>query len=560
VSIKQQRNRTVRHNAKGMAVVTGGQALARALRAEGIEIVFGIVGTHNATLFDGLFDVPELRVIAARHETSAGFMADGYARASGRIAACMVVPGPGVTNLMTALGQAYLDSVPILAIAGQNPSNRIDHRLEDFHELHAQLDVVQSVTVSAQRLKSPAEAPTLVRAAIRLMRSQRPRPTFIEVPLDVAEARQEVQDLAPSEVGPVRSLGDQQAIRRAVELLQQAKRPLTFAGGGVISAEAGPLLRAIAGQLGAPVIMTVHGRGAIPDDDPLSLGDGWSRLDFFDAFLAQADVCLAVGTNFETVTDSSRGAKLPNTLIHVDIDPTAIGRHRPATIGIVGDAQRVLQHLAAELGPPTEKPPWCDMPAARAEKRAGLKKVAGPVVDLLDDLRSALPRDAIVADDLCLPGYWSPLALEVFEPRTLLHPGMFGTLGYALPAAIGAQLGRPDRVAVALAGDGGFLYTSQELATAVQQQVNVVAIVFNDNAYGALRLYQDRMHGGRRIGVDLTSPDFSKLAEAYGARGVKLRSVDELHKNVAEAVDRGGVSVIECPLDSDFLNVPPPWL
>jgi thiamine pyrophosphate-dependent acetolactate synthase large subunit-like protein len=544
----------------GMPLVTGGQALARALRAEGVDIAFGIVGTHNATLFDGLYDVPELRVITARHEGSAGFMADGYARASGRIAACIVVPGPGVTNLMTALGQAYLDSVPILAIAGQNPSDRIDHRLEDFHELHAQLDAVQSVTVSAKRLRAPAEAPTLVRDAMRLMRSQRPRPTFIEVPLDVAEARQEVADLAPSEAGPPRPQGDPQTIRRAIELLKQAKRPLVFAGGGVISAEAGPVLRAVAGQLGAPVIMTVHGRGAVPDDDSLSLGDGWSRLDFFDAFLAQADVCLAVGANFETVTDSSRGAKLPEMLIHVDIDPTAIGRHRPATIGIVGDAQRVLQQLATELGPPAEKQPWCDMPAARAEKRAGLRKAAGPVIDLLDDVRSALPRDAIVADDLCLPGYWSPLALAVFEPRTLLHPGMFGTLGYALPAAIGAQLGRPDRVAVALCGDGGFLYTSQELATAVQQQVNVIAIVFNDNAYGALKLYQDRVHDGRRIGVDLKSPDFSKLAEAYGARGVKLRSVDELRINVAEAVDRGGVTVIECPQEGEFLNVPPPWL
>jgi thiamine pyrophosphate-dependent acetolactate synthase large subunit-like protein len=549
----------VRHNAD-MAVVTGGLALARALRAEGISTVFGIVGTHNDSVFDGLYDVPELRVIPARHEGSAGFMADGYARASGRIAACLVVPGPGVTNLMTALGQAYLDSVPILAIAGQNPSGRIDHRLEDFHELHAQLEVVRSVTASAARMLSPSAAPALVRDAVRLMRSQRPRPTFIEVPLDVAEARQEVAESGPSEGGVPRPTGDSAAIKHAAEVLTHARRPVLFAGGGVISAEAGPTLRKVAGVLGAPVIMTVHGRGAVADDDPLSLGDGWSRLDFFDGFLAQADTCLAVGANFETVTDFSRGAKLPDTLVHVDIDPTAIGRHRPATIGIVGDAQLVLERLLVELGARSEQAPWCDMAAARAAKRAGLKLAAGPVVDLLDDLRSALPRDAIVADDLCLPGYWSPLALEVFEPRTLLHPGMFGTLGYALPAAIGAQLGRPDRVAVALAGDGGFLYTSQELATAVQQQLNVIALVFNDNAYGALKLYQDRLHGGRRIGVDLTSPDFSKLGEAYGARGVRLRSVDELQRSVAEAVDRGGVTVIECPLDGEFLNVPPPWL
>jgi acetolactate synthase-1/2/3 large subunit len=171
-----------------------------------------------------------------------------------------------------------------------------------------------------------------------------------------------------------------------------------------------------------------------------------------------------------------------------------------------------------------------------------------------------LPRDAIVTDDLCLPGYWSPLVLDVFEPRTLLHPGMFGTLGYAFPAAVGASIGRPDRVAVALSGDGGFLYSSQELATAVQQQVNMVAIVFNDNAYGALRLFQDRLFAGRRIGTNLRSPDFAQLGSAYGATGVKLKAASELSGAVAEAIDRGGVSVIDCPLTEEFAAIPPPWL
>src|SRR5207302_6234662 len=198
-------------------------------------------------------------------------------------------------------------------------------------------------------------APHLVRAAVRLMRGQRPKPTYIEVPLDVAVASAEVDEPQPTEDGTLRAAGAIDEIRRAAELLRNAKRPVVFAGGGVIAAEAGAVLRGVASQLGAPVIMTVHGRGAVSDEDALSLGDGWSRLDFFDAFLAEADACLAVGANFETVTDSSRGAKLPETLIHVDIDPTAIGRHRPATIGIVGDAQRVLERLAAELSPPAEK-------------------------------------------------------------------------------------------------------------------------------------------------------------------------------------------------------------
>jgi thiamine pyrophosphate-dependent acetolactate synthase large subunit-like protein len=544
-----------------MTRLSGAQALARALRNNGVRVLFGIVGTHNVALFDGLFEVPEIRVIPARHEGGAGFMADGFARASGQIAACLVVPGPGVTNLMTALGQAYLDSAPILALAGQNPSDRLDQRLEEFHELHGQLEIVRSVTSSAERLLHAAEAPEMVRRAVRLMRSGRPQPAYIEVPLDVASASEEVVELQPSEEAPRRPAGGAADIARAAVALKSAARPLVVAGGGVISSEAGHVLRQVAGRLGAPVLATVHGRGAVADDDPLSLGDGWSHHDFFDGFLSQADVCLAVGTNFETVTDFWRGARLPSNLIHVDIDPTAIGRHRPVSVGIVGDARLVLEQLLTELGPNrSEAPPWCDIPTVKGDKREALRRVAGPVIDLLDDLRSALPRDAIVADDLCLPGYWAPLALDVFEPRTLLHPGMFGTLGYALPAAIGAQIGRPDRVAVSLSGDGGFLYTSQELATAVQQEVNVVSIVFNDHAYGALRLFQDRLHGGRRIGTDLRSPDFAKLGEAYGAVGVRLASADGLATAVSDAVARGGVTVIECPLGPEFAAIPPPWV
>jgi acetolactate synthase-1/2/3 large subunit len=260
------------------------------------------------------------------------------------------------------------------------------------------------------------------------------------------------------------------------------------------------------------------------------------------------------------VTDPDRGAKLPDPVVQIDIDPSALGRHRAITVGIAGDARLVLERLAAELGDTTAMQPWCDVPGLRALKRREMEAKAGPVLGLLDAVRAEIPRDTMVADDLCLPGYWSLPALDIYEPRTFLNPGMFGTLGYALPAAIGANIGRPERKAVALCGDGGFLYTSQELATAVQEQVDVVAIVFNDNAYGALKMFQDRHHGGRRIGVELRNPDFAKLADAYGANGVKLRASADLGPAVADAIGRRGPSVIECPLDFDLSNVLPPWM
>ena len=542
-----------------MARLRGGQAVARALQAEGIDTVFGIVGTHNSLIFDGLTDLSDLRVVTTRHEGGAGFMADGFARATGRPAACIVVPGPGLTNVMTALGQAYLDSVPVLAIAGQNPVSTLDRRLEEFHELHGSLQIAESVTVSATRLTSPADAPGAIRDAVRLMRSAHPRPTFVEVPLDVAGAEAEVEMLPPVEDFP-RASGDPEAIKRAAEVLDRARRPVILAGGGVIAAEAGRALRAVAARLGAPIIMTGHGRGAVPDDDPLSLGDGWGRLTYFDELFAEADATLIVGWSLDYVTDALRAARVPGPIVQIDIDPAAIGRHREVAVGIVGDARLALERLERELSGPHPPGAWCDVDAVRARKRAELVEKAGPVLELLDAIRAVLPRDAIVADDLCLPGYWALVALDIYEPRTFMHPGMFGTLGYALPAAVGASIGRPDRKAVALCGDGGFLYTSQELATAVQEQVDLVAIVFNDNAYGALKLFQDRHHGGRRIGVELRNPDFAKLAEAYGAHGVKLRTSVDLGPALADALGRRGPALIECPLDFDLTGVLPPWM
>jgi acetolactate synthase-1/2/3 large subunit len=542
-----------------MARLRGGQAVARALHAEGIDTVFGIVGTHNSLIFDGLTDLPELRVVTTRHEGGAGFMADGFARATGRPAACIVVPGPGLTNLMTALGQSYLDSVPVLAIAGNNPLPTLGRRLEEFHELHGSLQLAGAVTVSAQRLDHPADAPRLIRDAVRLMRTGHPRPTYVEVPLDVAGAEADVEMLPPVEDYP-RAGGSPEAIARAARVLGKARRPVILAGGGVIAAEAGRALEQVAALLGAPIIMAGHGRGAVPDDHPFSLGDGWGRLTYFQDLFREADATLIVGSSLDYVSANDRAASMPDPVVQIDVDHTAIGRHRAASVGIVGDARLILEKLATELGDHEALQPWCDVVAIRAKKRAEMEGLAGPVLGLLDAVRAALPRDAIVADDLCLPGYWAMVALDVYEPRTFLHPGMFGTLGYALPAAIGASIGQPGRKTVALCGDGGFLYTSQELATAVQEQTDVVAIVFNDNAYGALKLFQDRHHGGRRIGVELRNPDFALLAQAYGAHGIKLKRGADLGSALADALGRTGPAVIECPLDFDVSTVLPPWM
>ena len=267
-----------------------------------------------------------------------------------------------------------------------------------------------------------------------------------------------------------------------------------------------------------------------------------------------ASTTLIVGASMDYVTDAERGKKLPDPVVQIDIDPTAIGRHRQVSVGIVGDARLVLEQIGDALGSNSAPATWCNCDAIRATKRAQIAERAGPVLDMLDAVRSALPRDAIVSNDLCLPGYWASAAFDIYEPRTFLHPGMFGTLGYALPAAIGASIGRPDRKVVAIAGDGGFLYTSQELATAVQEQVDVVAIVFNDNAYGALKVFQDRNHGGRRIGVELRNPDFAMLAQAYGASAETIETTADFEPALDRALGQSGIRVLHLKTDVEQIS------
>lgn len=544
-----------------MVEMTGGQAVARSLRAEGVEVAFGIVGTHNFQIFDGLFQTPEIRVVTTRHEQGAGFMADGYARATGKIAAAVVVPGPGLTNILTAMGQSYSDSVPFITITGQNPSDRLDRELEDFHELRNSLAVAGAVSSFAVRASSGSEIPSEIRSAMQAMRGGRPRPTFMEVPMDILGASTGVT-LMDTPLQVIRPAPPAEGIARAATLLAGANRPVVIAGGGVIMAEAQAELLEVARLLGAPVITTCHGKGALPDDHTHALGDGWGRLSVFDGLFAEADACLAVGTRFEVLSDARQGAALPEKLVHIDIDGKVISQVKPATVGVVADARLALAALRDGLRSAGVRPrgPWCDVAAIRAGKVAALERAAGPVYDILRAIRANTPRETIFADDLCLPGYWAMAALDIYEPRTYFHPGMYGTLGYALPAGIGAALGRPDRPVVAMAGDGGFMYTSQELATAVQQKANVTAIVFNDNAYGALKLWQDRFTDGRYVGVALRNPDFARLGEAYGARGIKLESHRDLGPAVADAVAAGGPTVIECPLDFDRDRYVPPWV
>jgi len=540
-----------------MQRMTGGQAVAAALKVEGIDHVFGIVGTHDCPLFDGVVNDPAIRVVTVRHEQGAALMAGGYARASGRIAACFVVPGPGLTNALTGIGMAYSESAPMLVFGGQNTLAQLEREAGHFHELANSVGIAGSVCGYSTRVSTPGDVPKVIRQAMRAMRCQRPRPSYIEMPLDVQSGEADVAPLPPEQYS--RPGGDPSSIARAAEALKSAKRPFIFAGGGVESAEATRPLARLAELLGAPVVTSVFGRGAISDRHPLALGDGWGRFNLYDELLTQADLALVVGSRIDVVSDWNLGARFPQRIVQVDIDPLVVGQRRAVEVGIVGDAASVLDSLAAQIGGGKERACWFDAESFRRRKHAQLAERAGPVLTLVEDLRAALPDDTIFVDDLTLVGYWMPLLLQTYQPRTLIHPGTYGTLGYSLPAAIGAKLACPKQPVVSISGDGGFLFTMQELATARAQNLDLIALVFNDNAFGAIRKYQDRVFNGRHIGAELTNPDFVKLGEAFGVKSLRVEPKD-VGSAVRRAHEAGGLWLIEVPFAPEGPATMVPWM
>ncbi len=540
-----------------MARMTGGKAVAASLKAEGIEHVFGIVGTHNSPLYDGAYQDKALNLVTVRHEQGATLMAAGYARASGRIAASFVVPGPGLTNALSGMGMAYSESAPMLVFGGQNALAQLEREGGHFHELRDSVNVAASVCGYATRVSAAADVPAVVREAVRTMRCQRPRPAYIEIPLDVQNGEADVT--LPSHAEDVRPAGNPDAIARAAAALRSAKRPFIYAGGGADSPAAAPGLARVAESLGAPVVTSVFGRGAISDRHPLALGDGWGRFDLYDDLLEQADMALVVGSRIDVVSDVNTGARFPQRIVQIDIDPLIVGQRRAVEVGIVGDASLVLAALIDALGGDGSAQCWFDVDAFREKKRARLSGQAAPVLEVIESLRSAVPDDTIFVDDLTLVGYWMPLLMDTYYPRTLIHPGTYGTLGYSLPAAIGAKLACPRQTVVSISGDGGFMFTVQELATARALNLDLIALVFNDNAFGAIRKYQDRMFGGRHIGSALANPDFAKLGAAFGVNS-ECVPPDRVGDAVARANKAGGTWLIEVPFAPGGAVEMVPWM
>ena len=512
-----------------MAKMTGGQALAKSLYREGVRAVFGLPGAGQYEAIDGIYEEPELHYFTTRHEQATTHMADGYARVSGNIATALVIPGAGVFNASTGIATAHAVSSPILVVTGR-------HDQSTSHEMAS----IRQITKWAARTTSPADVPVVLHEAFRQLKTGRPRPVYIEVPHEVLAAEEEVKLLESESYDP--PAGDPEHISQAAHLLAEAQRPAIWAGAGAQRAGASQALQALAEHLQAPVVTGRESKGIISDHHPLSLGMGELRFGPLREWLAQRDVILAVGT-----TSSFGGGDDKPQIIRIDIDAATIERTADNCVGILGDARCCLEDIYRIVSTSTPARPSCgEEVRAINSVRFDPKIQLQPQWGFMQAIRAAIPDDGIFIQGMNQIGYYSRNYYPVYEPRSYLISA--GNLGVAFPVALGAKIAKPDKAVVVASGDGGFLYNSQELATAVQYGINVVVIVFNDNAYGNVLRAQIEQFDGHVLGTQLYNPDFVKLADAYGVRGVRAHDPEQLESALRKALVADTPVVIEVPV------------
>jgi acetolactate synthase I/II/III large subunit len=529
--------------------MTGGEALARQLVLEGVTSIFGVPGVQLDHATDGLARcAPSIRYYGTRHEQAAAYMADGYARSRRDVGVCMVVPGPGVLNAGAGLATAYACSSRVLCIAGQIPSWALGQRLGLLHEIPGQSQLLRLLTKWSTMARTPAQVPAVIRAAMRELRSGRPRPVAVEIPPDVLEAVGDVELVSPEDDKPIAPAPD--AVTRAAALLRQAQRPVIYAGGGIAAAGGERELTGLAEQLEAPIVLSRGGRGCLSDRHRLVLSSVAGRK-----VLPAADAVLVVGSRFVSTTGNSVPTTAGTVLIGLNADADDLEGPRRFTAGIHADARLGLAALRTALHDGVPRPSrQAEVDAARAWAEEQVAAVE-PQYSWLKAIRSALPDDGILVNELTQVGYLANVAYPVHAPGTYLAPGYQGTLGYGFPTALGVKVGNPDRAVVSITGDGGFGWGLAELATARKYGIGLVTVVFNDSAFGNVRRTQQQRFGGRLFASDLVNPDFVALATAFGVPGTRAHSPDALEDVLKEALLGHEPVLIDVPVG----QMPSPW-
>jgi acetolactate synthase-1/2/3 large subunit len=520
---------------------TGGHLVVESLESLGAEVAFGLPGIHALGIWEAL-RTSELRTVALRTELSAGFAADGYARASGRPAPLLLSTGPGALISLASLMEAATAHVPVVAIASQIPSALVGRGRGYLHELPDQLASFAPVVKWSGRAESAELIPELFAEAWRVAATPPTGPVFVEVPVDLLTAEIDMPRVSSLDGRPAGvPAADPALVAEAARRLAGAERPVVWAGGGVLRSGAWEQLAAVVRALDAPVVTTFMGKGSFPEDDPLFASSACYDPAVRE-LLEAADAVLCVGTELGSETTFDYALRLPATLVQVDATPERIGATYPA-LGLVGDADETLKSLAARLPQRSGGEGAARAGALRERIAAGLARSEFRLeTDLLRAIREALPRDGVHAWDMTILGYDASCYFPALAPRRFLYPLGSGTLGYAWPAALGARVALPDTPVLAVAGDGGILYGLVELATARQYGLAVTLLVVDDGGYGVLREYQERAYG-ETTAVELVQPDFVSTAAAFGVDAAET-SPERLGADLERALGRDVPSVL----------------
>ena len=538
--------------------MSGARAVVECLKAEGVPFVFGVPGGQTLSITDTLYDTPEIRFVTTRDERGAAHMADAVGRVTGRPGVCLATTGPGATNLVTGIGGAFRDSSPVVALTVNN--RRRDIGYDDAQDAD-HVALLQSLTKWSVLVTAPERIPHAMREAFRRALTGCPGPVLVDFSREaVEEAELDFVPVAPDAYRPTgRVCPDPADVERAAAAIGRAERPVLWVGNGVLLAEASGEVLRLAEAQGIPVITTFNGIGAVPTVHPLVFGPR-SRFGtrLTKEILAEADLLLAVGNSLNAPSTARWSVKLPARIVQLDVEPTMVGRHYPVIAGIVADAREGVAALRGALtgsAPPAARPAWvADLQRRRVSWRAAAIPAqfasAVPIKPqyLVERVRAALPEPGIIVAGAGNPGIWSHL-MDVHEPRTYLKPVGFGNMGFALPAAIGAKLSRPDRPVVTLIGDGDLGMCVSELETAVRERTPVVVVVMNNRAYGNIKQEHEVKYGPRYIGVDLGDVRFDVVAQGFGALGERVERPEELDPALKRAFDADAVVVLDVVID-----------
>ena len=526
----------------------GADTLLDCLRVNGVDTVFGLPGGQLNDFFDAMQRAgSDIQYFGSRHEQGAAYMAFGYAKASGKVGVFTVVPGPGVLNTAAAVCSAYANSSPVLCVTGQIPSHAIGRGVGELHELPDQLATLRSLTKWSERINHPSEVSNAVHEAFRQLKSGRPRPVALETPPDVM-AMETAVDAPRAYDGAAAQLFDEDLVVEAAEALASSKKPVIVVGGGAQHASEEVLQ--LAELIQAPVISFRNGRGVVSDLHYL----GHTFASGYELW-RDADVVIGIGSRMQPYLQEW-GVDDEMTLVRIDWDPTEINRIVKADIGICGDAKTITAALFEKTSC------LADSRDSREEELSALKEKINseiqsiqPQLSYLNAIRSALPDDGILVDEITQVGFASWFGFPVYHPRSLITCGYQGTLGYGYATALGVKVANPDKPVVALAGDGGFMFNVQELATAAQYNIGLVVIVFNNGRFGNVRRHQEEWYGGRYIGSELKNPDFAKMAETFGVAGYSANSPETLEPVLKRALNEGVPALIEV----DTSEMSSPW-